>query len=149
MATDAFDLVRSFDQMRQRISGAAPQHEMVAAPTVAAPPVVAAAPTAPAAPTAAAPAASGAVGPNFAALQANFPGLKHTSGYRDPKHNAEVGGVPNSWHTQLGADGVSRANDYVGSVREMQNAAAWAKAHGAKEVLIHNVGSGQHLHVAW
>lgn len=82
-------------------------------------------------------------------LQKQFPGLRHTSGYRNPEHNARVGGAKNSYHMQRDAAGNARANDWVGSPREMQQAAAWAKQNGAKEVLIHNVGSGQHLHVAW
>lgn len=72
-----------------------------------------------------------------------FPGLHMTSGYRDPQHNADVGGVPNSLHTQ------GRATDWVGSPQEMAKAAEWARANGATEVLIHNVGSGQHLHIGW
>jgi hypothetical protein len=76
-------------------------------------------------------------------LQSQFPGLKQTSGYRDPEHNRRVGGVPNSKHTQ------GTAIDFVGSAGDMQNAAAWARANGADEVLVHNAGSGQHLHVSW
>lgn len=88
-------------------------------------------------------------GGQWATLRSTFPGLTETSGYRDPQHNAEVGGVPNSYHTQLDANGDSRAYDFVGSAADMQNAAAWAKQNGATEVLIHNAGSGQHLHIAF
>ncbi len=76
-------------------------------------------------------------------------GLTTTSGYRDPDHNAAVGGVPNSYHTKKDSDGVGRAMDFSGSAEAMQKGAEWARAHGATEALIHNAGSGQHLHVAW
>lgn len=89
------------------------------------------------------------VGPKFQELQSQFPGLRHTSGYRDPEHNRKVGGVPNSYHTQKDAHGHARANDYVGNLADMQAAQAWAKQQGAREALIHNAGSGVHLHVAW
>jgi hypothetical protein len=73
-------------------------------------------------------------------------GLRFTSGHRDHAHNRRVGGVPNSYHLRTGRSG---ALDFAGSARQMQAGAAWARANGAREVLIHNVGSGQHLHVAW
>ncbi len=76
-------------------------------------------------------------------LMQQFPGLRFTSGYRDPAHNRAVGGVPNSWHTK------GRAIDFSGSAKDMANGAAWARSNGANEVLVHNVGSGQHLHAAW
>lgn len=70
-------------------------------------------------------------------------GLRVSSGYRSPEHNASVGGVPNSNHL------TGRAGDFSGSSRQMQLGAAWARRNGAREVLIHNAGSGMHLHVAW
>lgn len=76
-------------------------------------------------------------------ISRRFPGLRFTSGYRDPNHNSRVNGVPTSWHLK------GRAMDWAGSAREMADAAAWARANGAREVLIHNAGSGQHLHTAW
>lgn len=92
----------------------------------------------------------GGVAGRFAALDQTFGGrLRKTSGYRDPEHNRRVGGVPNSWHTKKDEYGHERARDYVGDARTMQEGAAYARANGAQEVLIHNVGSGQHLHVAW
>lgn len=72
-----------------------------------------------------------------------FPTLRFTSGYRDPIHNRRVGGVPRSYHLK------GRAMDWVGPARDMQAAREWALAHGAREALIHNAGSGTHLHVAW
>lgn len=83
-------------------------------------------------------------------FQQAFPSLRQTSGYRDPERNARTPGAsPTSYHMQRDAQGNSRANDYVGSAKDMSAAAAYAKANGAKEVLIHNAGTGQHLHVAW
>lgn len=83
-------------------------------------------------------------------FQQQFPTLRHTSGYRSPEHNARTpGAAKNSLHMQRDQAGNARANDYVGSPRDMAAAAAWAKANGAREVLIHNAGTGQHLHVAW
>jgi hypothetical protein len=72
-----------------------------------------------------------------------FPNLRFTSGHRDAGANARANGVPNSWHLK------GRAMDWSGSARDMQNAAAWARQNGAREVLIHNAGSGTHLHTAW
>lgn len=80
--------------------------------------------------------------PHFQQLAQRFPGLRLTSGYRDPEHNAAVNGVKNSYHL------TGRAADFAGSAREMQEAAAWAKTNGGR-TLIHNAGSGQHLHVSW
>lgn len=76
--------------------------------------------------------------------------LRPTSGWRDPEHNARVNGVQNSWHLRgAEADDEHGAMDFAGSAGDMQRGAAWARANGAREVLIHNAGSGQHLHVAW
>lgn len=89
-------------------------------------------------------------GSKTATFQAQFPSLRHTSGYRSPEHNARTPGAsPTSYHMQRDQAGKARANDYVGSPKDMQAAAAWAKANGAKEVLVHNAGTGQHLHIAW
>lgn len=82
---------------------------------------------------------------NAAQLQKLAPGLRMTSGYRDPQHNAAVGGVKNSFHVQ------GRAVDFSGSAKAMAQGAAVARQLGAREVLIHSVhkGGGVHLHVAW
>lgn len=89
-------------------------------------------------------------GQRTATLQQQFPGLRQTSGYRSPEKNARTpGAAKNSLHMQQDANGNSRANDYVGSLRDMQAAAAWAKQNGAREVLQHNAGTGYHLHIAW
>ena len=75
-------------------------------------------------------------------LMGAFPGLRFTSGYRDPARNKAAGGVKNSKHL------TGQASDFVGTEEEMQQAAAWAKARGAK-VLVHDSGSGRHLHIEW
>lgn len=75
-------------------------------------------------------------------IMAQFPGLRFTSGYRDPARNKAAGGVENSKHL------TGEASDFVGSESEMEAAAAWARSQGAK-VLIHDSGSGRHLHIEW
>jgi hypothetical protein len=80
--------------------------------------------------------------PHLEEMSSRFPGLRLSSGYRDPQHNARVNGVKNSYHL------TGRAADFSGSAKDMQEGAAWAKANGGR-VLIHNAGSGQHLHVSW
>lgn len=79
---------------------------------------------------------------NSQRLMGQFPGMRFTSGYRDPKRNAAAGGVATSKHL------TGEASDFVGTESEMKAAAAWAKSQGAK-VLIHNSGSGRHLHIEW
>jgi hypothetical protein len=75
-------------------------------------------------------------------IDTNF-NLRFSGGHRTPERNAEVNGATNSYHLS------GRAADFVGSAAEMKKGADWARANGAKEVLIHNAGSGAHLHVAW
>lgn len=84
-----------------------------------------------------------AVIPQIQKLQQAFPGMRITSGYRDPERNRKANGAKNSWHLK------GRAVDLVGSAGDMQRGAAWARQNGAREILVHNAGSGQHLHVAW
>lgn len=72
-------------------------------------------------------------------------GLRLTSGYRTPEHNAEVGGVSGSYHTQ-GSKKNPMAVDLVGSSSEMKKAAAAAERLGYS-TLIHDAGSGTHLHI--
>ncbi len=74
---------------------------------------------------------------------ANNFGLTVTSGYRTATQNANAGGVSTSYHL------TGRAADFVGTQAQMQAAQQWAKSNGAREALIHNAGSGTHLHVAW
>lgn len=72
-----------------------------------------------------------------------FPQLRFSSGYRDPAHNQRVNGSPTSWHLK------GRALDWSGPAQYMQAAKQWALQNGAREAMIHNAGSGTHLHVAW
>lgn len=72
-------------------------------------------------------------------------GLRLTSGYRTPEHNAEVGGVSGSYHTR-GTKENPGAVDLVGSPEAMSRAAASAKKRGYS-TLIHDAGSGTHLHI--
>lgn len=72
-------------------------------------------------------------------------GLKITSTWRSRAHNAEVGGVPNSYHTR-GSASHPKAMDLVGSSSAMQKAAREFQKKGYS-TLIHNAGSGVHLHV--
>lgn len=77
------------------------------------------------------------------AIAAKF-GLTINSSYRSPAHNRAVGGVPNSWHTR-GSAGRPEAFDFSppsgAAMRWFQRV-----THPA-ETLIHNAGSGLHLHV--
>jgi 3D (Asp-Asp-Asp) domain-containing protein len=72
-------------------------------------------------------------------------GLRMTSTWRSPSHNAAVGGVPNSKHTH-GSMSNPGAIDWL---PPSQAAAAYARNHGVPEVLIHNAGSGVHLHTGF
>ena len=84
----------------------------------------------------------------FAQLIAKKFGLHITSGYRSPGHNRAVGGVEGSMHTH-GSAGNPGAIDEVGSTQQMNAAAAYAKSHGVPEVLVHDAGSGLHLHMGF
>lgn len=82
-----------------------------------------------------------------AAYLASKFGLTESSGYRSPAHNAAVGGVPGSLHTH-GSSGNPGAIDFV----PPSNAAlSFATSHiaGLEEALIHDAGSGLHLHLGF
>jgi len=68
--------------------------------------------------------------------------LRVSGGYRDPVRNRQVGGVENSKHL------TGRAADFVGTREQMEAGLAWSRANGGRG-LIHDAGSGTHLHVEW
>jgi uncharacterized protein YcbK (DUF882 family) len=81
---------------------------------------------------------------------AAVPALVVTSGLRSIERNRFVGGVPNSLHLS------GRAVDFAGSSVALAAGYAYAcrfgppgSASGPTEALIHDSGSGRHLHLAW
>lgn len=81
--------------------------------------------------------------PSIEQLVSKFGGLRVSGGHRTPERNVAVNGVKNSRHL------AGKGADFVADAKTMQQAAAWAKQQGIPEVLIHNAGSGQHLHLGW
>lgn len=79
------------------------------------------------------------------------PELVVTSGRRDPARNRAVGGVPDSFHLS------GRAVDFIHpSLTYLYRASTTARIQrvgptctGPEEVIVHDKGSGLHLHVAW
>lgn len=84
------------------------------------------------------------------ALLAAVPRLVVTSGRRSPDRNRRAGGSPRSYHL------TGRAVDLVGAGYDLELGLRTARAQrvtprctGPEEALIHDAGSGLHLHVAW
>ncbi len=82
--------------------------------------------------------------PRAQILGAAGEGVRMTSGYRDPQHNARVGGVANSYHTR----GTGQAMDLVPAPGEtMAQLRARLAASGLP--LAENIDEGDHVHVGW
>lgn len=78
------------------------------------------------------------------------PHLRLSSARRTPQRNRAVGGSPGSFHL------VGRACDFTGPRDALDDGAEKARTQrlsprctGPEEVLVHDVRSGLHLHVAW
>jgi len=70
-------------------------------------------------------------------------GVKINSGYRSPKHNAEVGGAPNSDHLS------GNAVDFVGSPKAMRALYNYAQSHGYAYVEPWSQTGGSHVHISF
>lgn len=70
-------------------------------------------------------------------------GLRVTSGWRSRLANRRVNGSPRSLHLQ------GRAVDFVGPMVMMERARRFALELGASKAIIHDAGSGLHLHTEW
>lgn len=79
-----------------------------------------------------------------ASILAAAGGARATSGYRDPAHNAKVGGVQNSYHTR----GTGQALDLVPAAGETM-AELRARLASSGLPLVENINEGDHVHVAW
>lgn len=114
-------------------------------------PIVPAAPQQPAsAPAAASPSPSESDVQGL--LQKAIPGVRITSGYRTPQHNAEIGGAPNSYHTR----GDGQAVDLVLPPNvSFDQFKAFVQQSGlpVRELLNEKAGdahsTGNHVHLAW
>lgn len=76
-------------------------------------------------------------------LLQEHPQLRVTSGWRSVRANIAAHGKVTSGHL------LGWCVDAVSSRREMELAAITARRWGARQVLIHDAGSGLHLHVDW
>lgn len=76
-------------------------------------------------------------------LVTTFPLLRITSGRRTKRQNDAAGGSPTSLHLR------GRAVDLVGPVNYMMAVMHYARTLNPDENLLHDKGSGLHLHLAW
>ena len=71
-------------------------------------------------------------------------GLRVTSAWRSAEKNARTpGAAKNSAHI------TGWATDLVGTEVRMQRARRLALGFGARQALVHDAGTGRHLHVDW
>ncbi|RYG90146.1 MAG: hypothetical protein EON59_00575 [Alphaproteobacteria bacterium] len=72
-------------------------------------------------------------------------GERVTSTYRTPAHNAQVGGVQNSYHTRKGADGKPLARDSVPPPG--MSMAAYAAQLRRQNPHLEVINEGDHVHL--
>ena len=91
------------------------------------------------------PTTAAAAAPVMALAFNGLPGEGVTSTYRDPEHNARVGGVPNSFHTQRGPNGEPLARDSVPppGMSMAQYAAELKRRNPGMDV----INEGDHVHM--
>lgn len=82
--------------------------------------------------------------PTPAQVSGAFPGVNLTSGLRSPAHNAEVGGVPNSWHL-MGTQDAPGALDLVPP--HGMSMPQFASAVQGQYPQARIINKGSHLHV--
>lgn len=82
--------------------------------------------------------------PAPADVLAAAPGAQISSGYRDPQHNLEVGGVPNSWHT-AGSPDAPGAIDLTPP--QGMTVAALSSTLASKLPQLRVLNEGNHAHV--
>jgi hypothetical protein len=83
-------------------------------------------------------------------LLAQCPGLTLTSGRRGADRNRAVGGSPRSFHLQgRAADFVADGQTLAFGLTIIRRDRVTPRCTGPEEAVIHDVGSGLHLHAAW
>ncbi len=71
-----------------------------------------------------------------------FQGIRFSSGFRDPAHNARIGGAKNSKHMS------GLATDFSGPNATLDKLAAWGRQQGFK-VIWQSPGHYDHVHISW
>jgi Ser/Thr protein kinase RdoA (MazF antagonist) len=83
-------------------------------------------------------------------LLARHPGITVTSTLRTPERNRAVGGVQGSLHLEGRAADFSGSRDaLVAAFHDAKRLRVGPRCTGPEEVLIHDAGTGIHLHAAW